>query len=716
MGVALPELPDDRRAQPRRYNPAESPVSARHAADSSPEGGPRVPGRPIPSTPWTVDGHAANGAQPAPVHPRDLTSPSGQQAPAPPTAPVNGRHANGAVPGGRHSGAAAQDGSAQGGGPAANGRHAGSGHAALDGPPSTGNGSGARSRNGRARLRAENRADDVAGGAAMNGATAHETGTVGTGPSAPTPYRPGPVAPAANGPTPYTAALDGPTQIVPVHNAAFQSGALQKGAPQTGAFQNGAPQTGAPQAGALQNGAPQTGAFQTGAPQTGALQTGASQTGASQTGALPNGAPQNGAPQNGALQNGAASSGIPRNRAQWPDPAHSDPAHNDPAQPDPAQYGAARGESTRNRSVSRGSAPPEPPRSGPAVHAADLRPPVAGSPLPVPQRRPDPDEAPTVVVGRPVDASDPDEAPGRHRRRAGGSPEGLPTSSYQGGATGGRKAKPGRRRRPAFWKELPLLVVVALVLTFLIQTFLAKVYVIPSGSMETTLHGCTGCNNDRVLVDKVTYRFSDPRPGDVVVFRGPDSWNSEFTADPPSNVVVQAMQTLGSLIGLAPPDEKDFDKRVIAVGGQTVQCCDSRNRVVVDGKPLDEPYIYYLPEAGQARQDVFNAVTVPPGELWMMGDSRNNSADSRVPGHGPVPVANVIGKARLIVLPFSRFGTIPDPNPQSTALGMAAPGAGTAPLALSLVGAVPLMLGRRRIDRLGSGMDEFLPRSRRRRR
>ena len=256
----------------------------------------------------------------------------------------------------------------------------------------------------------------------------------------------------------------------------------------------------------------------------------------------------------------------------------------------------------------------------------------------------------------------------------------------------------------------------ALLLTFLIQTFLAKVYVIPSGSMETTLHGCTGCNNDRVLVDKVTYRFSDPRPGDVVVFRGPDSWNSEFTADPPSNIVVQALQGLGSLVGLAPPDEKDFVKRVIAVGGQTVQCCDSRNRVVVDGKPLDEPYIYYLPEVADARQYVFSPVTVPQGELWMMGDSRNNSADSRVPGHGPVPVANVIGKARLIVLPFSRFGTIPDPNPQSTALGMAAPGGDTAPLALSLVGVVPLMLGRRRIDRLESGMDEFLPRSRRRRR
>jgi signal peptidase I len=339
----------------------------------------------------------------------------------------------------------------------------------------------------------------------------------------------------------------------------------------------------------------------------------------------------------------------------------------------------------------------------------------APSPVP-PPRRPDPGDEPTVVHGRLLDPPEPDEAPGRHRRRAGASPEGRPAASYQSEPAGGRKAKPGRRRRPAFWKELPLLVVVALLLTFLIQTFLAKVYVIPSGSMETTLHGCTGCNNDRVLVDKVTYSFSDPRPGDVVVFRGPDSWNSEFVADPPSNIVVQALQQLGSLIGLAPPDEKDFVKRVIAVGGQTVQCCDSRNRIIVDGQPLDEPYIYYLPDAGQARQDVFSQVTVPQGQLWMMGDSRNNSADSRVPGHGPVPVANVIGKARLIVLPFSRFGGIPDPNPQSTAVGMATPGDVPAPLALGLVGAVPLLLGRRRLDRMESERTEFLPRTRTRRR
>ncbi|MFD1533977.1 signal peptidase I [Pseudonocardia aurantiaca] len=290
----------------------------------------------------------------------------------------------------------------------------------------------------------------------------------------------------------------------------------------------------------------------------------------------------------------------------------------------------------------------------------------------------------------------------------GASPDERPAADYREAEGSGRKGRPGKRGRPTFWKELPLLIVVALLLTFLIQTFLAKVYVIPSGSMETTLHGCTGCNNDRVLVDKITYRFTDPAPGDVVVFRGPDSWSSEVQVPQPTNAFVRGLQQLGSLIGLAPPDEKDFVKRVIAVGGQTVSCCDSRNRVMVDGQPLNEPYVYYLPEAGPARQATFGPITVPAGQLWMMGDSRNNSADSRVPDHGPVPVANVIGKARLIVLPFDRFGLIQTVDPQTTAVGMGGAGAG-APLALGLLGTLPLAFGRRRSQLRDAALQEFLP-------
>ncbi|MGH3773424.1 MAG: signal peptidase I [Pseudonocardiaceae bacterium] len=252
-----------------------------------------------------------------------------------------------------------------------------------------------------------------------------------------------------------------------------------------------------------------------------------------------------------------------------------------------------------------------------------------------------------------------------------------------------------RRKKGSFWRELPILVLTALVLTFLIQTFVARVYVIPSASMEPTLHGCTGCTNDRVLVDKLTYRFRDPRPGEVVVFRGTDSWASEFTSHRSDNVVVRWFQEAGSLIGLAPPDERDFVKRVIAVGGQTVQCCDKQNRVMVDGHALTEPYAVFM---GNEPQEEFGPVTVPQGNLWMMGDNRNNSADSRRhvadQRSGTVPVSNVIGKARVIVLPLSRWQIISDPDPQHTTVLGAAEPAGL-PLSAGLVLTWPVPRGGR---------------------
>jgi signal peptidase I len=247
---------------------------------------------------------------------------------------------------------------------------------------------------------------------------------------------------------------------------------------------------------------------------------------------------------------------------------------------------------------------------------------------------------------------------------AGGNPE--------AGRARHRKRPP---KKGSFWRELPILILTALVLTFLIQTFLARVYVIPSQSMETTLHGCTGCTNDRVLVDKLTYRFTEPHPGDVVVFKGPDSWgdNPEFEATEPSNAFAKGLRQFGSLVGLAHPDERDFVKRVIATEGQTVQCCDERGRVLVDGKPLDEPYVYFETGRGSI-QETFAPVKVPPGHLWVMGDNRNNSSDSRRHvddgSSGTIPIGNVIGKARVIVLPPSRWGGIDDHNPQAAALGV----------------------------------------------
>lgn len=271
-------------------------------------------------------------------------------------------------------------------------------------------------------------------------------------------------------------------------------------------------------------------------------------------------------------------------------------------------------------------------------------------------------------------------------------------------ASGGERRRRSRKdRRGSFWRELPILIVTALVLTVLIQAFLARVYVIPSQSMETTLHGCTGCSNDRVLVDKISYRFTDPEPGDVVVFRGPQAWvQNEFNVPEPTNPVVRGVQGFVSLLGFGSPDEKDFVKRVIATGGQTVECCDPQNRVLVDGKPLTEPYVYWGPQ-GQtedSKQDEFEPVTVPEGHLWVMGDNRNDSADSRVQGgggiRGAVPVESVIGKAQVIVLPPTRWGSIEEPNPQAVALGAPTWQTGV-PLGVGFAGAFPVVWAGRRL-------------------
>ncbi|WP_308165610.1 signal peptidase I [Nocardia noduli] len=240
---------------------------------------------------------------------------------------------------------------------------------------------------------------------------------------------------------------------------------------------------------------------------------------------------------------------------------------------------------------------------------------------------------------------------------------------------GRSRRKKSKKQRP-FWQELPILIVVAAVIAALMVSFVGRPYVIPSQSMEPTLHGCPGCTGDRIYVQKLTSYWSDPEPGDVVVFVGPPSWNDTYTSIRSDNAAVRGVQNFFAFFGLVPPDENDLVKRVIAVGGQTVQCCDAEGRVMVDGKPLDEPYVQFdykwVPgqqNASYPHGRVFGPVTVPEGNLWVMGDNRNQSRDSRAhvgdEFNGTVPLDNVRGKAVFKIWPPSRIGPIKSQDPQT---------------------------------------------------
>lgn len=244
--------------------------------------------------------------------------------------------------------------------------------------------------------------------------------------------------------------------------------------------------------------------------------------------------------------------------------------------------------------------------------------------------------------------------------------------------------KPAKKRGAL--REGAILVGTAVLLYYVMLTFVARPYLIPSESMEPTLHGCKGCVGDRIMVDKVSYRFTKPEPGDVVVFKGPPNWNVGYKSIRSSNTAVRWVQNALSFIGFVPPDENDLVKRIIATGGQTVQC-RADTGLTVDGKALKEPYLNPAtmmadPVVYPCLGNEFGPVTVPDGRLWVMGDNRTHSADSRAhcssapaeaqkgilctgdPVTGTVPVDNVIGKAQFIAWPPSRWGGVSSVDPQ----------------------------------------------------
>jgi signal peptidase I len=278
-----------------------------------------------------------------------------------------------------------------------------------------------------------------------------------------------------------------------------------------------------------------------------------------------------------------------------------------------------------------------------------------------------------------------------------------------------KREKAAKPHRKAPWWELPALVLLAIGIAIVVKTFVVQPFYIPSDSMEQTLHGCTGCHGDRILVNKPIYDLRDPHPGDIVVFHDPKDWASdEPISRPPSNPVVRTVRGFGQLIGFIPPDGQVLVKRVIATGGETVKG-DAEGHVMisthgVDGpyRTLVEPYVY-APADEQGNQPAFGPVTVPKGRLWVMGDHRTDSADSRYhcsPGgegtsndrncdavSSTVPVSDVIGKAFVIAWPPSRWRTLGTPSTFESAALATAP---AVPGVVSMAGVIPVFLVRRR--------------------
>ncbi len=292
--------------------------------------------------------------------------------------------------------------------------------------------------------------------------------------------------------------------------------------------------------------------------------------------------------------------------------------------------------------------------------------------------------------------------------------EAASTSSEASGAgAGGRRTGPRPRKKRSFWREFPILVVVALLLAVVIKTYAIQAFFIPSGSMENTLE-----INDRVLVNKLVYDVRSIHRGDIVVFNGDGSWDpGPLPAN--TNFAEKFVDGFASMFGFGHPGDI-LIKRVIGLPGDDVACCDAQGWVTVNGVPLTEQSYLY---PGDAPSEIRFNIVVPQGRLWVMGDHRLISDDSRdhlgEPGGGTVPENAVIGRAFVIIWPPSRWRILPIPATfEQSKLNSAAapPAAGSAstagllsarlepsspalPLTLGFAAAVPVTWLQRRVRR-----------------
>lgn len=208
-----------------------------------------------------------------------------------------------------------------------------------------------------------------------------------------------------------------------------------------------------------------------------------------------------------------------------------------------------------------------------------------------------------------------------------------------------------------FLRDVLVIVLIAVVVSFLVKTFVVRSFFIPSASMEDTL-----IVDDRILVDELTTDWSGYDRGDVVVFADPGGW-LEPTPEPPRSPFETGVDWLLSLVGLSASDSEDhLVKRIIGLPGDRVVCCNAFGQITVNDVPIDEMGYIKLPTGDTEASEIAFDVTVPDGSLWVLGDNRDRSKDSRYntdqPGAGFVPLDNVVGRVFLRTWPLDRFGPI----------------------------------------------------------